>query len=257
MRKLSLDDGRLSLDIVPDCGGGLSALRWLAPAGQPIDLLCPASVQEIAARNPARMSCVPMAFLNARQTPEPAAPWTVQDASNVRATLTLHHETAQQVYQILQRFELYPNGLHLQLTLTNIGARPLPVGIGLRLRPALQEDAHLRGALIPLDRQCAISAAQFAQGYPLTHHSGRLFLHHAAHEIYFAWPQHGFALSLLPDTELGFLEVDTRHAQQEIPVTLLSDRDAATPSVLKQGDSLSALLILSAGLIGGGGRVER
>ncbi len=169
MRKLSLENRIMSVDMLPDCGGAIAALR-LKSGGEVYDLLRPATLADIEARNLGHMACLPLApfatytkdgYLRfgdevvalgkvadaARQLP---TYWTVQDASDTRATLTWYHEPGlwgwPWGFQILQRLRLSDEGLEIYLALTNIGAKPMPAGIGLRFTLDCRERTLLMGA---------------------------------------------------------------------------------------------------------------
>ncbi|MEQ1890839.1 MAG: hypothetical protein ABL951_16945, partial [Alphaproteobacteria bacterium] len=163
MRKISLTDGRLSVDILPDCGGALGALRWRSPAGLTCDILHPACAENIDGRDAGKMSCLPVGPFAGSETGVTAqcglTEWTVQDGSNIRATLTLQQVfTGQEdlphgpaaICQFLQRFELGPDGLRLQFTVTNIGVQPMPAHAGLRLRLNRRAQNLIRGELTPV-----------------------------------------------------------------------------------------------------------
>lgn len=243
MRKLSLNDGRLSLDIIPDCGGGVSSLRWMTPTGNPFDFL--RAPREQNASDPGGMAYLPLLSMGNGGALGPGGPWMVQDASNVRATLTWHHEDARHIYQFLQRFELGPKGLQVLMTLTNIGVQPLLAGIGLRMRLTRQAEMTVQGALTPAEAGCAVTAGQLAQGYSLCDSNARLCLMPLAKVMTLGWPLQQIALKLEPDSGFGFLDMDGGD-QKEIALTWRSHRAGMELSQLKQGDSLSARLICAA-----------
>lgn len=169
MRKLSLENRAMSVDMLPDCGGAIAALR-LKTDGQAHDLLMPANSPDIEARNLGHMACIPLApfatftrdgYLRfGGETVELAAVadaarhlptyWMVQDASDTRATLSWYHEPGlwgwPWGFQILQRLRLSEDGLEIYIALTNIGAKPMPAGIGLRFTLDCSGQAVLSGA---------------------------------------------------------------------------------------------------------------
>ncbi len=284
MRKLSLDDGEMSVEILPDCHGALSAVRWAPPGGDTVNLLRPADAADIMSRDAAQMSCVPVAAFSGpaagQLIPHPreqaqriadfpgSRSWTVQDSSNVRATLTLHEEGGYKAdgkhalpwaYQALQRFELRPNGLRMQLTVTNTGVRPLPLYAGFRLRLAGRGETVLRGALAPIrtgdEHNNGPTEASLAKGYHLPGYDVSVRLRKLGPELRVEWPEERLAIKLttLQGFEYAGLEYAAR--RQNIWLTLLSHNASGAPenpgaSLLQQGDSLEEALLLAAS--GGG-----
>lgn len=277
MRKISLTDGAVSVEILPDCGGAISALRWRTPAGHTYDLLHCASAQDIAAQNARQMSCLPIPCLedsgnasdglfitDAAQTG--LAEWTVQDASNIRSTLTLHQECGHPknppfVYQILQRFELGAQGLMIQITVTNLGVRPMPTRIGLRLRFKWHGGAILRGSLAPLASANAGAigallpiADELAVGYRLAAQDVYMCLQHLGYKIFWGWPEKGLQLALGLERGFDYLVLEYHADEQEIWLTPLShyrhgNQGGSANQLLHQGDSLTAGLLLSPALL--------
>ncbi len=271
MRKISLTDGKFSVEILPDCGGAISALRWIAPTGQTFDLLRPARAEDIAGRIADRMSCVPVTSFAASEAGGSAqidlAEWIVQDASNIRATLTLHkeaghkkvgkNEALQSSYQLLQRFELGPKGLRIQLTLTNIGVKPMPARTGLRLHPDWRGENILRGALTPVDAagqarpgSHSPTATDLAAGYPLARQDIEVCLRYQGREIRYEWPEERLALVLSLVEGFDYVGLNYNAGRHEIWLTPLSRLTADGSAffgtgLLQQGDSLSAILLLS------------
>lgn len=261
MRKISLTNGRMAVEILPDCGGAISVLRWIAPDRTACDLLRPARKEDIQARRAAGMSCIPLSpFTQPGRMQADPAEWTVQDASNIRATLTLHTEAGgtdgrASICQLLQRFELSPNGLRLQLTITNIGVRPLPVRAGLRLRPELRRECVLRGALSHIDAPASaqnrdLTPAAQAAGYRLGADALHVRLHLLRRDIRLEWPEEKMALSISPLQGFDIIGLDYSPAEREFSLTPLSDfpagpGDGPGGMLLQQGDSLSAALLLS------------
>lgn len=260
MRKISLTDGRLSVEILPDCGGAISALRWVSPAAKMFDLLRPARAEDITARNADQMSCVPIAPVTSLK--QDLAEWIVQDASNVRATLTLHkeadkNEALQSSYQLLQRLALDAKGLRIDLTVTNIGAKPLLARTGLRLHPDWRGEGILRGDILPVDTGGTsadgarhLTTSDFAAGFRFAGQDMDIMLRHLRPHIQYEWPEESLALilNLVQGNEYVRLEYNAR--QREIWLTPLSHPgtgNAGTQgaTMLQQGDSLSATLLLS------------
>lgn len=271
MRKISLTDGKLSVDIVPDCGGAISALRWRAPSGQICDLLHPAAAGAISGRVANAFSCLPIASFGnigpQGDVPGDLAEWTVQDASNIRATLTAHKEAgalqdpgpaAHWTCQILQRLELGLNGLRLQLTVTNIGVQPMPARIGMRLHVSMHDQTILRGSFAPValsgmsaSAPAAPSAGSFADGFSPGRRDVHVCQRNLGREVRFEWPREELALRLILAQGLDFVRLDYNADQRELWLTPLSHTGAPTVDtagcqILQQGDSLEACLILSA-----------
>lgn len=259
MRKISLTNGRVAVEILPDCGGAISVLRWIAPDHTACDLLRPARKEDIQAAHAPGMSCIPLSpFIHTDRTQDDPAEWTVQDASNIRATLTLHTEAGgtdgpAASCQLLQRFELSPDGLRLQLTITNIGVRPLPVRAGLRLRPELRGECLLRGAISHMDgpdQNRDLTPATLSAGYRLGTQALHVRLHQLRRDIRLEWPEGKIALSISPLQGFDIIGLDYSPAEREFSLTPLSDVPAGAGNgpdgrLLQQGDSLSAALLLS------------
>lgn len=261
MRKISLTDGRMSVEILPDCGGAISALRWLSPGGKIIDLLRPAQSEDILTRNADQMSCIPISPV-ASPTQE-VSEWIVQDASNIRATLTLHTETHENAaphsgYQLLQRFRLGLDGLSIQYTLTNIGVNSMFARIGLRLRPDWRGNNVLRGTLMHMDaakrESHAPSCDELAAGYRLSSQDIHACLRYQGKPVRYEWPEERLALVLGQLTGFEYVGVTYKASHPAIRLSLLSHPDMdsfAFPgtSPLQRGDSLSATLLLSAAVL--------
>ena len=261
MRKISLTDGRLSVEILPDCGGAISALRWISPAGKTFDLLRPARAEDIAERNADQMSCIPVA--PATSPEDGLAEWIVQDASNIRATLTLHkdageNEALQSSYQLLQRLALDAKGLRIDLTVTNIGTRPLAACTGLRLHLDWRGESILRGNLTsvdmdgkPSDDALHPTTSDFAAGFRFG--GGQdvdILLRHLRPEIQYEWPEERLALMLNQIQGNEYVRLEYKANQHDIWLTSLShpgtdNADTSGTSTLQKGDSLSASLLLS------------
>lgn len=256
MRKLSLTDGKLSVEILPDCGGALSALRWTARDGRMVNLLRPASVQDITARNAGLLSCLPIGPIAHPQGPDAhqqpgLEEWTVQDASHVRATLTRRQEigngeSPHSSYQLLQRLELGPQGLRLQLTVTNIGVQSMSAQIGFRLRPDWRGENILR--LTPARGD---TVGEPVAAYPLSQRDVHACLQHQGCEFRYEWPEERLALIFSPVRGVEHIGLDYWAGQREIWLTPLSHRpengrDVANTCTLQKGDSLSTILLLSA-----------
>lgn len=275
MRKISLSDGRLSVDILPDCGGALCTLRWRAPAGQIYDILRPANARTICDRVADRLSCLPITPFGdsggRRDMQSDLAEWTVQDASNVRATLTVHKELAaldahssapHWSCQILQRFALAPDGLRVQLTVTNVGVQPMPARIGLRLRLMTYGQMIIRGQFEPvapagtLDRGATPpSAEMFAAGFCPAQQDIHLYQRCLGNDIRIEWPHEKLRVTLSLVQGLEYVRLDYDAAQRELwlsPISHANSPAADTPSIqiLQQGDSLEASMILFPAIMG-------
>lgn len=279
MRKISLTNGELAVEILPDCGGAISGFRWMDSHRRYFDLLRAARESEIAIRLAGAMSCLPVTpfatpgnLTAHRQAagPIPAnlVEWTVQDASNVRATLTLHREAGASdslfpSCQLLQRFELGIDGLRIQFTITNVGVRPMLARAGLCLRPDIRGAGVLRSTVPHIERAdpaedkpptkaaTLISPAGLAAGYRLARQKLHVMLEHARREFRFEWPEDNLALAVTPLQGFDYMGLDYNVDEQAIWLTLLSHRAAGRDGItgshqLMQGDSLSASLLLSA-----------
>jgi hypothetical protein len=255
MRKLSLDNGEYALEILPDFAGALSALRWTEHSGRVFNLLQPADEADLQSRNAGGLSLAPLAA-SGQKLEEPEL-WTVQDASNIRATLTWQnpqdHEGGALSYQILQRFELKPDGLKILLSLTNLGVQPMPAQIGLRLRPDWRGESRFRGdmAAISASTERLPGMAEFTAGLVLGRENRELCLGLLGPSADFIWPEDRLALTLSFISGFKFLVLEDAPQRREIhlsPYSHMPGSQNAAPafSVLKQGDSLAANLQISA-----------
>lgn len=266
----------MSVDILPDCGGALGALRWRAPAGQTYDILRPANAQTICDRVADRLSCLPITPFGdtgvRRDVQRDLAEWTVQDASNVRATLTVHKELAASdahasaphwSCQILQRFELVRDGLRVQLTVTNVGVQPMPARIGLRLHLMTYGQMIIRGQFEPVASTGALehgltppSAEMFAAGFCPAQQDIHLYQRCLGNDIRIEWPQEKLQLTLSLMQGLEYVRLDYDAAQRELWLSPLSHANSSAADthsiqILQQGDSLEASLILSPAIMHG------
>ena len=279
MRKISLTNGKLTVQILPDCGGAISGFRWMDSHRRYFDLLRAARESEIAIRLAGAMSCLPVTpfatpgILTAHQQaagriPADLAEWTVQDASNTRATLTLRTEAGapDSLFpncQLLQRFELGIDGLGIQFTITNIGVRPMLAHAGLRLRPDIRGAGVLRTTVPHIERvdpaedrpptmaAILLSPAGLAAGYRLARQELHVMLENARGEFRFEWPEDNLALAITPLQGFDYMGLDYNADEQEVWLTPLNHRAAGMDGItgghqLMQGDSLSASLLLSA-----------
>ena len=279
MRKISLTNGKLTVEILPDSGGAISVFRWMDSHRRSFDLLRPARESEITNRLAGAMSCIPVTPFatpgNQTAHQQAAGPvhadlaeWTVQDASNVRATLTLHKEAgaSDSLFsncQLLQRFELGLDGLRIQFTITNIGVRPISARAGLRLRPDIRGACILRGTVPHIEKAdpaedkpptraaMILSPAELAAGYRLAGQELHVMLKHVRQEFRYEWPEDNLALTVTPLQGFDFIGLDYNAEEQEIWLTPLSHMAPSLDGMtggnqLMQGDSLSASLLLSA-----------
>ncbi|MFZ5836372.1 MAG: hypothetical protein ACOY2B_13475 [Pseudomonadota bacterium] len=270
MRKIWLTDGRLSVSILPDCGGALAALRWHTPDGLTHEMLAPASAGDIAGKVAASMACLPAAvYAGAMTGCGTLGEWTVQDASNIRATLTQHQEGVNPQHpshaphwscQALQRFELTPGGLHVRFTITNIGVAPVPARTGLRLRLNRRANFQLRGDLEPVmaaaDGSPSPPPGSFKTGFQFLDQDVQITLRHLKNDFFCTWPEDRLMLKFTLDHGLNYIAVDYRAAQKEVWLTPLSHAPAGETGhpafqILQQGDSLEAVLFLSPGPMAG------
>lgn len=265
MRKIRLTNGRFSVDILPDCGGALAALRWHTPEGLVHDMLASASAGDVAGQSAVSMSCLPIAaYAQAITGGGTLGEWTVQDASNIRATLTRHEEGAAQTphwnCQALQRFELTQDGLHVRYTLTNIGVAPVPARIGLRLRLNRRANIQLRGemeaVMAAADGPSLPPPGNFRNGFQLLDQDIQITLRQLNNEFFCTWPEDRLVLKFTLDHGLNYIGVDYRAAQKQVWLTPLSHAptdETGHPAfqILQQGDSLEAILFLSPGPMAG------
>lgn len=276
MRKLSLENRIMTVDMLPDCGGAIAALRLKTGAGAPVNLLRPATQADIEGRNLGHMSCIPLApfasysfggfpdgylrfggvvvklaeVANAARA-QPTF-WTVQDASDVRATLTWYHEPGLWGwpfgFQILQRLRLNEDGLELYMALTNIGPRPMPAGMGLRLnldwRAGTQFRAALAGQGIP-------QATPFALGVSDIGFNARL----EDENMQVEWGAERLALGITLGGPLQYLNLRSRRRDHRIVLQPATHFEAFGPddrvrqggmAILQQGDSLAGTMLLTA-----------
>ncbi len=152
---LRLAHGDLTLDLVPEIGGGIARLTWWR--GQ--DILRPAAADTLERRDPLGLACYPMVPFAGRITGgrfafdgasislapnmagEPAAihgqgwrnPWRLESASSRRAMVCLDYPGGDWpwAYRAEQTFELSDDGLSVGLSVENRSPRAMPAGLGL------------------------------------------------------------------------------------------------------------------------------
>lgn len=275
MRKLSLENRAMAVDMLPDCGGAIAALRLKSSDGKTVNLLRPAALADIEAHNLGHMACIPLApfaaysfggfpegYLRfggeAVKLAEVAAAartqptyWTVQDSSDVRATLTWYHEPGlwgwPWGFQILQRFRLHDDGLEIYIALTNIGPRPMPAGMGLRLNLDCRGKTMFRAAL---DGAGAPRETPFALGQGSLSFNARAVQDGMDVE----WADEGLGLGITLGGPLQYLNLRSRaldrrsvlqpatHSQSFGPDGSLLEGGMA---ILQQGDSLAGTAVLA------------
>jgi aldose 1-epimerase len=155
---INLQAGELTLQLSPDCGGAITALRLAEPLGT-VDLLRPASPQAIAARNALDTACYPLVPFSNRVKagcytfggrefhmqpnlpghPHPLhghgwrAAWQVTEQDGHSAVLIFRYAGPDfpSAYTARQQFELSTHALRVTLALENTGPDPMPCGVGL------------------------------------------------------------------------------------------------------------------------------
>lgn len=151
---MKLSHGGFEVDLCPGIGGAITGFRHRG-----LDLMRPASAAFLETGNPGEASCFPLVPFSNRIAdasfrfrgeaytlprnfpPEPHAihgqgwqhSWTVADAAARRAELTFRHVVPGTPldYRARQILELHDHGLEVTIDLTNVGAQPMPAGIGL------------------------------------------------------------------------------------------------------------------------------
>ena len=241
--RLKLSDGIAELEVTP-AGGCITALRWRR-GGAAIDWLRPAPPQGGVA--PGDSGCFPLLpysnrirdgrftfegrdyHLAKNFAPAPhsihghawQAPWQVADAGKKSVTLNYAHDAADwpAAYRAVQRFELVDGSLRITLSLTNIGDRAMPAGLGLhpyfprtpRCRVtadvgqmwATDDEVMPTGLVTPAagtDPTAGLLPDEVALDNGFTAFSGRAVI---------AWPERGTGLTLEADKALGFLVIYT------------------------------------------------
>lgn len=163
-RLVHLQAGELRLALTPDVGGAIASFQRCWHEGgreRCIDWLRPASAQGLAMHNPLAMASFPLVpFCNrirngralfegreirfppnhpAEDSPHPLhgigwqRPWTVLSAGPHMAELALDVAAGPAwpwAFQARQRYTLAPQGLDVEIALTNADAAAMPAGIG-------------------------------------------------------------------------------------------------------------------------------
>ncbi len=156
-RIITLSAGSLTLGVAPEIGGSITRFSGLH-RGQAIDWLRPATPEALAARDPLGMASFPLIpFCNrlrdgrfcfdgveVRLPPDAAIahhamhghawrrPWAVVEQGPAMVVLRYEHQPDEWpfAYTAQQNFELTARGLTVCLTVTNRGARAMPLGLG-------------------------------------------------------------------------------------------------------------------------------
>lgn len=281
MRKISLDNGVAAVDIQPECGG-ISGLR-IKRDTPPTNLLWPTAETDIASGNIEQMSYVPITpftgtpaggsfTFEGRKTHIAAAGqagglpsrrWIVQDASNVRATLTFFHEAGADgwpwAYQVLQRFELIETTVRIYLAITNVGTDIMPGAIGLSFNIAPLDGALLYGGGITSAQTGAGLQAdtgmQANSGCQLGKRAFATRLDGTDSPPRIVWPGAHRTLELAADRAFAYMNVAGSQPNCPVRVILSSraiaagdltcDGDAGTDmAMLNQGDTLDGAVLL-------------
>lgn len=157
LERLRLHNERLLAEIVPQAGGGLARLDWLAgPAPAPLLRALPAEAQGVPL--PSQLACFPLVpwsnrlapqgfeFGGRRHVPAPnregepcpihgdgwQQAWRVESRSPAAALLRLvRHEAAPFAYEATLRYALEDDALVVELAVRNAGHCALPFGLGL------------------------------------------------------------------------------------------------------------------------------
>lgn len=238
MHKISLRNDNYAVEILPALGGAISSFRAVSNSGEELDLLAPATdVPDLPSQQFAAQPRLPF-------TAEAAAigqglenfattPWTVQDASDVRATLTCYFSsTAVEQpweFQLLQRLMIEPEGLQIYLALTNIGKWPLPARLGFALRLPRQASIFIGeppDTPIPLPGWADIAMADY----------------HAVA----SWPSCPFDLVIDADVSLSTLWLEMADSPPTPAGDILKPAPSSDPPLLTQTDSCAGQLQLSA-----------
>ena len=152
--RVTLESGRLQLKLSPSIGGAISGFEWRSNGhAQPVLRKCHSPLEKVL-----DAACFPLVpYVNrirgGRFTfrgreirlepnmpgdPSPLHgqgwlnPWTVEEASDLAAVLTYHHEPGEWpwAYQARQELALDQNGLSAKLVCTNVSDQPMPCGLG-------------------------------------------------------------------------------------------------------------------------------
>ncbi len=236
MHKISLRNDNYAVEILPALGGAISSFRAVSHSGEELDLLAPANAtSDSAPRRFAAQPRLPFAIEAAiGDSPENFAttPWTVQDASDVRATLTCYFSstTAQPwEFQLLQRLIIEAEGLQIYLTLTNIGKQAIPAQLGMAL--CLPRQATIcTGA--PPDTPVALP--------------GWTDIAMPDYHAIASWPSSACQLAIDTDASLSTLWLEAADSPPTPAGDVRKPAPPADPPLLTQTDSCAGHLQLSA-----------
>lgn len=236
MHKISLRNDNYAVEILPALGGAIASFRAISSSGEELDLLAPAAdAPDIARKRFAAQPRLPFATEAAiGDSPENFAttPWTVQDASDVRATLTCYFSstTAQPwEFQLLQRIIIEAEGLQIYLTLTNIGKQPIPAQLGVALR---------------LPQQATVCIGD-PPDTPITL-PGWADIAMADYHAIASWPSCPCHLAIDTDASLSTLWLEAADSPPTPAINTQNPAPPADPALLTQTDSCAGQLQLSA-----------
>lgn len=260
--ELRLAAGELAVDLVPEIGGSVAALRWRGR-----DVLRPLSDHDRALRNVLGVGIFPMlpvanriagnafAFegrtvaVAANHPPEPLhvhgsgwrSAWTVAETAPTQARLDLAR-TDPWPFRASQTFALTEEGLDLRLRLENAGPGRAPFGFGwhpwfprdpdvrLRFRATrfyLEEFEGVSGDPISLPPEL-----DFAEGAPLPRGWRNNCYGGWDGKATLAFPSRGFAVEMTASRELGRLQF---YADPGKPVFCLEPQSMASGAFNRPG----------------------
>ena len=151
---VTLAAGRLKLSLSPSIGGAISAFEWVGnDTSRPILRKChtrpetaldAASFPLVPYVNRIRGGRFTFRGQDVRLAPNMAGdpsplhgqgwlnPWTIEEASDRHALLTFHHQAGEWPwnYEARQEFAIDEGGFFVVLKCTNLGAGPMPCGLG-------------------------------------------------------------------------------------------------------------------------------
>lgn len=287
---VQLAHAAFELDLCPPLGGTITGFRHRGR-----DLMRPAGAGFLEAGNPGEASCFPLVPFSNRIAdasfsfrgetyelpknfpPEPHAihgqgwqhPWTVAETSACRAELTFRHTVPGTPldYRARQILELDDHGLRVTIDLTNVGARPMPAGIGLHPYFVRTADVTLTARLdhvwpaderkIPKERVPLPAHWDFSK----TLRVGALAMDNCfggwdgRAEI--RWPETGLSLTIEADPGLGHLVIYIPPGEDFFSVEPVSNAndgfnlmargvDGTGVRILDPGETLSGRVRLSA-----------
>ncbi|MBP2314362.1 aldose 1-epimerase [Azospirillum soli] len=154
---VTISAGSLTLDVAPEIGGSIA--RFAGRQGdQTIDWLRPATEEALVRRDPLGMASFPLIpycnrirdgrftfdgtavhlpqnYAHSRHAIHGDAwqnPWTVVERAADAVTLAYEHrpDAWPWAYAARQTYALAPDGLTVRMAVTNLGAQPMPLGLG-------------------------------------------------------------------------------------------------------------------------------